>query len=98
MLLRRGGHEVTILERDREPVPNRPQEAWEHWKCGGVTRFREPHFLQSRGRVMLEEQLADVLVALGAAGGWRFDRLWLMPPTRSAPGSPAGSSRPSSSC
>ena len=81
MLLRRDGHEVTILERDRESVPNSPQEAWEQWTRAGVAQFRQPHYLQSRGRIVLEEELPDVLLALEAAGGLRFDPLVLMPPT-----------------
>ncbi|MBV9005973.1 MAG: FAD-dependent monooxygenase [Solirubrobacterales bacterium] len=80
MLLRRDGHEVTILERDPEPVPSSPPEAWEHWTRTGVTQFRQPHYLQPRGRIVLEEELPDVLAALEAAGGLRFDPLCLMPP------------------
>jgi 2-polyprenyl-6-methoxyphenol hydroxylase-like FAD-dependent oxidoreductase len=81
MVLRRDGHEVTIFERDSEPVPSAPQEAWEHWTRAGVAQFRQPHYLQSRGRIVLEEELPDVLVALETAGGARFDPLCLMPPT-----------------
>lgn len=81
MLLRRDGHEVTILERDPGPSPGSPQEAWEHWTRAGVTQFRQPHYLQSRGRIMLEEELPDILGALEAAGGLRFDPLCLMPRT-----------------
>jgi len=81
MLLRRDGHEVTILERDPERVPNSPGEAWERWTRAGVAQFRQPHYLQSLGRIVLEEELPDVLQALQAAGGLRFDPLCLMPPT-----------------
>jgi 2-polyprenyl-6-methoxyphenol hydroxylase-like FAD-dependent oxidoreductase len=82
MLLRRDGHEVTILERDPGPVPRTPRQAWELWARDGVTQFRQPHFLQPRGRSVLEEELPDVLAALVAAGGLPFDLLGqLMPPT-----------------
>ena len=81
MLLCRDGHDVTIVERDPEPAPSLPQEAWEHWTRAGVTQFRQPHYLQSRGRIVLEQELPDVLAALEAAGGLRFDPLCLMPPT-----------------
>src|SRR6516164_5694874 len=81
MLLRRDGHEVTVLERDPAPVPSSPHEAWEHWTRCGVTHFRQPHYLQSRGRIMLEEELPDVVIALEGAGGLRFDPLCLMPPS-----------------
>lgn len=80
MLLRRDGHEVTILERDCAPVPPSPDQAWERWSRDGVTQFRQPHYLQSRGRIVLEEELPDVLAALVAAGALRFDPLRLMPP------------------
>ena len=81
MLLRRDGHEVTILERDPEPAPRSSEHAWERWPRGGVTQFRQPHYLQSGGRRVLEEELPDVLAALAAAGGRRFDPLCLMPPS-----------------
>lgn len=81
MLLRRDGHEVTILERDAEPVPHCPHRAWERWTRAGVTQFRQPHYLQSGGCIVLEEELPDVIVGLEAAGALRFDPLRLMPPT-----------------
>jgi 2-polyprenyl-6-methoxyphenol hydroxylase-like FAD-dependent oxidoreductase len=80
MLLSRDGHEVTILERDPGPVSGSTHEAWEHWDRAGVAQFRQPHFLLSRGRIVLEQELPDLLVALEAAGGLRFDALCLMPP------------------
>jgi 2-polyprenyl-6-methoxyphenol hydroxylase-like FAD-dependent oxidoreductase len=80
MLLRRDGHEVTILEGDCAPVPRAPGQAWEGWTRDGVTQFRQPHYLQSRGRIVLEAELPDVLAALVAAGGLLFDPLRLMPP------------------
>src|SRR5919204_4883791 len=79
ILLRRDGHEVTMLERDAEPVPASPEEAWERWTRDGVTQFRQAHYLVSRGRHVLEESLPDVLAGLKAAGGVRFDPLPLMP-------------------
>jgi 2-polyprenyl-6-methoxyphenol hydroxylase-like FAD-dependent oxidoreductase len=81
MLLRRDGHEVTLLERDHEPVPCSPHEAWERWMRDGVSQFRQPHYLQSRGRIVLTEELPHVLEALEAAGGLRFAPLLLMPPS-----------------
>jgi hypothetical protein len=73
VVLRRDGHEVTVLNRDAEPVPPSPEEAWERWRREGVSQFRQPHYLQPRGRAVLEEALPDVAVALEAAGGSRFD-------------------------
>ena len=40
LLLCRGGHEVTVLERDPDPVPSSPEEAWERWSRDGVSQFR----------------------------------------------------------
>jgi 2-polyprenyl-6-methoxyphenol hydroxylase-like FAD-dependent oxidoreductase len=80
MLLRRDGHDVTVLERDPDPVPRSPQRAWERWTRGGVRQFRQPHYLQPAGRIVLEDELPDVIVTLEAAGGLRFDPLGLMPP------------------
>ncbi len=81
MLLRRDGHDVTVLERDGAPVPRSPIEAWEHWGRDGVTQFRQPHFLLPRGRMVLEDTLPEVAAVLETAGGLRFDLLTLMPPS-----------------
>ena len=79
ILLHRDGHEVTVLERDHEPVPVSAEEAWERWSRGGVPQFRQAHYLTARGREVLEESLPDVLTRLEAVGGVRFDALTLMP-------------------
>jgi len=74
-MLARDGHEVTLLERDDRPAPESAQAAWEDWARDGVVQFRQAHFLASRGRIVLEETLPDVLEALIAAGATRFDPL-----------------------
>jgi 2-polyprenyl-6-methoxyphenol hydroxylase-like FAD-dependent oxidoreductase len=80
--LRRDGHEVRVLERDREPAPAAsPEDAWEGWSRDGVTQFRQAHYLASRGREVLEQSLPDVVSRLEAAGAVRFDPLGLMPPS-----------------
>lgn len=81
MLLRRDGHDVIVLEREAEPAPRSPQEAWEGWTRDGVIQFRQPHFLLPRGRMLVEESLPDVAGALEAAGGLRFDLLSVRPPS-----------------
>jgi 2-polyprenyl-6-methoxyphenol hydroxylase-like FAD-dependent oxidoreductase len=81
LLLRRDGHEVTVLERDPERVPGSGEDAWERWARRGVTQFRQPHILLPRGRIVLEEALPDVLAALETAGAVRFDMVALMPPS-----------------
>ena len=32
MMLARQGHSVTVFERDNEPLPGSPEEAWRHGK------------------------------------------------------------------
>ena len=80
LLLRRDDHDVTVLERDPGPAPVSAEDAWESWPRDGVIQFHQPHYLQSRGRIMLEDELPDVVAALEAAGGLRFDALGVMPP------------------
>jgi 2-polyprenyl-6-methoxyphenol hydroxylase-like FAD-dependent oxidoreductase len=80
LMLRRDGHEVTVLERDSAPVPDSTEGAWEGWERAGVSQFRQAHYLQPLGREVLDEELPDVRDALLAAGATRFDPLRLMPP------------------
>jgi 2-polyprenyl-6-methoxyphenol hydroxylase-like FAD-dependent oxidoreductase len=61
LVLARDGHEVTLLERDPAPVPDAPERAWEDWSRDGVGQFRQAHYLQPRGRAVLEQELPDVL-------------------------------------
>jgi 2-polyprenyl-6-methoxyphenol hydroxylase-like FAD-dependent oxidoreductase len=78
LLLARDGHDVTVLERDEAGPPDSPLEAWESWSREGVTQFRLAHYLQSRGREVLEQALPDVQEALVSAGAARFDALSLV--------------------
>lgn len=80
ILLRRDGHDVTVLERDFGGVPPSIDEAWDQWPRHGVAQFHQPHFLQPRARQVLEGELPDVARALEAAGATRFNLLALMPP------------------
>ena len=81
LLLARDGHDVTVLERDAQDAPDGAQAAWEGWTRAGVAQFRQAHYLQPRGRAILESELPDVHGALAAAGACRFDVLSIMPPT-----------------
>lgn len=81
MMLARDGHDVTVLERDPDPVPDSPDAAWDRWARAGVAQFRQPHFLQARARHVLDAELPDVRDALAAAGALRVDPLDRMPPT-----------------
>jgi 2-polyprenyl-6-methoxyphenol hydroxylase-like FAD-dependent oxidoreductase len=81
MMLQRDGHDVTVLERDREPVPASPDDAWRTWERRGVGQFRQPHYLQPAGRLILETHLPEVNAGLLRAGAATFDALALMPPS-----------------
>jgi 2-polyprenyl-6-methoxyphenol hydroxylase-like FAD-dependent oxidoreductase len=80
ILLRRDGHEVTVLERDGEPVPSSADDAWERWPRDGVTQFRQTHYMTARGREVLDVVLPDVRAQLAAAGAVTIDPLQLLPP------------------
>ena len=75
MILARDGHTVRVLERDAQPIPNGPDEAWEHWDRKGVTQFRLSHFFLARYRQILEAELPAVAAAIEKDGGLRFDPL-----------------------
>ena len=81
MLAKRTGHEISVLERDPEPPPGTPAEAWDGWARGGVMQFRQPHFVLARGRQLLEEHLPEVASALALAGASRYSALEGMPRT-----------------
>ncbi|MBO0806917.1 MAG: FAD-dependent monooxygenase [Actinobacteria bacterium] len=79
-MLTRQGHDVTVLERDRQPVPGSPDAAVQDWDRRGVAQFRLPHYLHPGGRLILDEYLPAVTEALTGAGAASFDTLSLMPP------------------
>jgi 2-polyprenyl-6-methoxyphenol hydroxylase-like FAD-dependent oxidoreductase len=79
MMLARDGNDVTVLERDAEPVPESLDEAWESWQRRGVAQFRQPHYVLSRARHVLDGELPDVRDALVADGARRFDPLSTLP-------------------
>ncbi len=81
MLLARRGHSVTVFERDSQPTPGSPEEAWSAWDRRGVAQFRQPHILHSGGRHILDSHLPEVKAALVAAGCVSFDLTALMPPS-----------------
>ncbi len=80
MMLAKQGRDVTVLERDGGGVPGSPQEAWHAWDRRSVAQFRQPHYLHTAGRQILDAALPEVTEALVRAGGTRFDMLALMPP------------------
>jgi len=80
LLLGRDGHEVIVLERDADPVPDSPAAAWERWERKGVAQFRQPHNFMPGLRLLLEAELPDVQEALGRCGAGRFDLVHPLPP------------------
>ena len=75
MMLARDGHTITMLERDPEPVPSGPDDAWERWERKGVTQFRLSHFFLARYRQILEAELPSVVTAIEQDGGVRLNPL-----------------------
>jgi 2-polyprenyl-6-methoxyphenol hydroxylase-like FAD-dependent oxidoreductase len=88
MLLADDGHEVQILERDEQPPPATPAEAWEDWDRRGVNQFRLPHLFLSRYREIIEAELPRLVAALERDGAVRFH------PYQDAPESITGGARP----
>lgn len=80
LLLARDGHEVTVLERDADPVPDSPQAAWDTWERKGVAQFRQPHNFMPGLRLILEVDLPDIQEALRRAGASRLDLVNPLPP------------------
>jgi 2-polyprenyl-6-methoxyphenol hydroxylase-like FAD-dependent oxidoreductase len=93
ILLARDGYEVTVLERDAEPVPESVDEAWSAWMRPGVAQFRQPHFLQARVRHVLDRELSDVRDALLAAGAATVDPIARLPAAIEDRGRRAGDER-----
>jgi len=81
MMLGRQGHDVTVLERDGDPLPSSPGEAWSAWGRRGVAQFRQPHYLHSGGHQIFNSLLPDVSEALLRAGCITFNMLTVMPPS-----------------
>jgi 2-polyprenyl-6-methoxyphenol hydroxylase-like FAD-dependent oxidoreductase len=79
LLLARDGHDVTILERDADPVPASALAAWDGWGRKGVAQFRQPHNFMPGLRLLLEAELPDVQEALRLAGAATYDLLNPMP-------------------
>jgi 2-polyprenyl-6-methoxyphenol hydroxylase-like FAD-dependent oxidoreductase len=80
LLLARDGHEVTVLERDADPLPDSAASAWDTWTRRGVAQFHQPHNLMPGLRLLLETELPDMQDALRRAGAARFDLLHPLPP------------------
>jgi NADPH-dependent 2,4-dienoyl-CoA reductase/sulfur reductase-like enzyme len=80
MMLARQGHDVTVFERDSEPLPSSPEEAWQAWERRGVAQFRQAYYLHPPVGRLLNAHLPDVKEALLRVGCVTFDVLATMPP------------------
>ena len=80
MLLARDGHDVTLLERDPDPVPETALDAWARWERKGVAQFRQPHNFMPGLRRVLEAELPDIQERLPNARASRFDFVHPLPP------------------
>jgi len=81
IMLAQRGHDVSVLERDSEPVPASPDESWSAWARRGVVQFRQPHFLHAAGRHILDDRLPEVKEALLDSGCVSFAYMQTMPPS-----------------
>lgn len=72
ILLAQRGLEVVVLDRDECPPEDR-ETAWETWERRSVGQFRQVHYLQPGGRVLIEEHLPAVFEELQAVGAVRFN-------------------------
>jgi 2-polyprenyl-6-methoxyphenol hydroxylase-like FAD-dependent oxidoreductase len=80
MLLAKDGHDVTVLERDPNPPPATPADAWEQWDRRGVNQFRLLHMFLPRFRQIASVELPDVIAGLKAAGALSYNPMVEAPP------------------
>ena len=81
VMVAKQGHDVTVLERDPDPLPETPHEAWTCWKRQGVMQFRQPHFLLPQARRVLDDELPEVIPALQNADAVSCSPLSALPAT-----------------
>ena len=74
MLLAKRDVDVIVLDRDGAAPPT-PDDAWSGWERRSVAQSRQVHFLQPRGRALLDEHLPEVTEELEARGAPRFNMI-----------------------
>jgi 2-polyprenyl-6-methoxyphenol hydroxylase-like FAD-dependent oxidoreductase len=79
LLLSERGHEVTVLERDRDEPGRTTDENWSTWKRQGVNQFRLPHFFLPPFIRALRAELPAVAEALTATGAFEYNALLALP-------------------
>lgn len=93
LLLARQGNDVIVLERDEQPCPESPEQAWNSWNRRGVAHFRQAHYLQPGARQVPKSHLPEVAASLRAVGACSFSALGGLPPTISDRATRAGDDR-----
>ena len=73
LLLRRDGHDITVLERDGAEPPSDDEQAWDSWTRKGVSQLRQPHGFIGRTRAVLSEELPEVWDRVLEADTYRVD-------------------------
>ena len=81
MLLARDGYEVTVLEKDAQPVPVSAADAWDRWDRSGVAQFRQAHIMQAKFRHLLDAEFPQVRNRIEELGGRRFSLISVLPPS-----------------
>jgi len=81
VMVAKQGHDVTVLERDPDPLPETSRDAWDSWKRQGVMQFRQPHFLLPQARRVLDDELPEVISALQNADAVSCSPLSALPAT-----------------
>lgn len=74
----RGGHHVTIVERDDTPLPADPDGAFE-WDRRGAPQVRHSHAFLARLRNLLRDRHPDVLDELLAVGSTEMRFMEMLP-------------------
>jgi 2-polyprenyl-6-methoxyphenol hydroxylase-like FAD-dependent oxidoreductase len=80
LMLARDGRDVTVIERDANPLPDSPQDAWDTWARKGVAQFHQPHNFMPGLRLLLEAELPELQEALQRAGASKLDFINPFPP------------------
>ncbi|WP_405577592.1 hypothetical protein [Streptomyces sp. NBC_01092] len=75
LLLVADGHQVTVLERDPEPAPPDPEEAWSRWQRPGIPQLRLTHLPLASWLQLAEAQLPGLVERMTAAGAVRMNVL-----------------------
>ncbi|HZR14336.1 MAG TPA: FAD-dependent oxidoreductase [Acidimicrobiia bacterium] len=78
-LLARDGNDVTVFERDDGPPPDAAEDAWTSWARRGVNQFRLLHYFLPRFRMIVDDELPEVVDAAERLGALRYNPVLLAP-------------------